>query len=118
MTVDMGVGTSTGAVRFSMRPPCRRVTVGLHRNGVFDIIQVKKLTSMTEEFHSYGNAMAGRLNGILKHGCFLDGRFKAESEARKAVAETIHVDDVRRLLGKCGFKIPGSFREESMRTAA
>lgn len=76
------------------------------------------ISSMTEEFHCYENAMAERLNGILKHEYFLDSHFKTKAEARKAIAEAIHVYNTRRLHEKCGFKTPRSFREECMRKAA
>lgn len=76
------------------------------------------ISSMTEEFHCYENAMAERLNGILKHEYFLDNHFKTKAEARKAIAEAIHVYNTRRLHEKCGFKTPKSFREESMQKVA
>jgi hypothetical protein len=34
---------------------------------------------MTEEAHCYGNALAGRLNGILKQEYGLGGTFKSKA---------------------------------------
>ena len=75
-------------------------------------------SSMTEELHCYENAMAERLNGILKHEYFLDGHFKTKAEARRAVEEAIRVYNTRRLHEKLGFKTPKAFREEAMRKVA
>lgn len=75
-------------------------------------------SSMTEERHCYENAMAERLNGILKHEYFLDARFKTKREARKAVEDAIRIYNTRRLHEKCGYKTPATFREEAMRNAA
>ena len=75
-------------------------------------------SSMTEELHCYENAMAERLNGILKHEYFLDTHFKTKAEARRAVEEAIRVYNTRRLHEKLGFKTPKAFREEAMRKVA
>lgn len=45
--------------------------------------------SMTELNHCYENAMAERLNGILKHEYWLNCRFNDEKEARLAVSQAI-----------------------------
>ena len=75
-------------------------------------------SSMTEELHCYENAMAERLNGILKHEYFLDGHFRTKAEARRAIEEAIRVYNTRRLHEKLGFKTPKAFREEAMRKVA
>lgn len=72
-------------------------------------------SSMTEELHCYENAMAERLNGILKHEYFLDTHFKTRREARAAIEGAIRTCNTRRLHEKCGFKTPKAFREEAMR---
>ncbi len=75
-------------------------------------------SSMTEELHCCENAMAERLNGILKHEYFLDTHFKTKKEAMRAVEEAIRIYNTRRLHEKCGFKTPKEFREEAMRKVA
>ena len=69
-------------------------------------------SSMTEELHCYENAMAERLNGILKGEYFLDRHFKTKAEARKAIAEAIWVYNHRRLHESLGYKTPVTFRAE------
>ena len=69
-------------------------------------------SSMTEELHCYENAMAERLNGILKCEYFLDRHFKTKVEARKAIEEAIWIYNHRRLHEKLGYKTPAAFRAE------
>ena len=69
-------------------------------------------SSMTEELHCYENAMAERLNGILKGEYFLDRHFKTKAEAHKAIAEAIWVYNHRRLHESLGYKTPVAFRAE------
>lgn len=69
-------------------------------------------SSMTEELHCYENAMAERLNGILKVEYFLDRHFKTKAEARKAVEEAIWIYNHRRLHEKLNYKTPAAFRAE------
>ena len=73
------------------------------------------LSSMTEELHCYENAMAERLNGILKHEYFLDTRFKTKKEAIRAIEEAVRIYNTRRLHEKCGYKTPAAFRAEWLR---
>lgn len=75
-------------------------------------------SSMTEERHCYENAMAERLNGILKYEYFLNRHFKTKKEATKAIEEAIRVYNTRRLHEKCGYKTPSTFREEAMQKVA
>lgn len=75
-------------------------------------------SSMTEELHCYENAMAERLNGILKHEYFLDSHFKTKREAVRAIEEAVRGYNTRRLHEKCGFKTPTAFREEAKGKAA
>ena len=54
------------------------------------LLNKHKITiSMTEENHCYENAMAERVNGILKQDFLLDTVFTSEAMARKAVKEAI-----------------------------
>ena len=67
-------------------------------------------SSMTEELHCYENAMAERLNGILKGEYFLDRHFRTKDEARRAVEEAIWIYNHRRLHEKLGYRTPAAFR--------
>jgi transposase InsO family protein len=67
-------------------------------------------SSMTEELHCYENAMAERLNGILKGEYFLDRHFRTKDEARQAIEEAIRTYNTRRLHEKLGYKTPAEFR--------
>ena len=75
-------------------------------------------SSMTEELHCYENAMAERLNGILKGEYFLDRRFKTKAEAIAAIEEAIRVYNHRRLHEALGYKTPAQFRAEWGKKAA
>ncbi len=52
--------------------------------------------SMTEENHCAENAMAERMNGILKQEYFLSHEFRTVSQARRAVDEAVHLYNTRR----------------------
>lgn len=54
------------------------------------------ISSMTDENHCYQNAIAERVNGILKDEFYLDICFKNEEDARKAVKEAIEVYNMER----------------------
>lgn len=56
----------------------------------------KMIISMTEENHCYENAIAERVNGILKEEFLLDATFKNKSVAIKAVKEAISTYNTRR----------------------
>lgn len=53
--------------------------------------------SMTEERHCAENAMAERVNGILKQEYLLGGEFRTTEQAVAAVEEAIHLYNTRRL---------------------
>ncbi len=63
---------------------------------------VKKLkahgmqVSMTEEDHCAENALAERVNGILKQEYFLNYEFRTEAQAHRAVKEAIRLYNTRR----------------------
>lgn len=67
-------------------------------------------SSMTEKLHCYENAMAERLNGILKGEYFLDRRFRTKEEAIRAVRDVIRIYNTRRLHEKLGYMTPAAFR--------
>jgi putative transposase len=52
--------------------------------------------SMTEENHCAENALAERMNGILKQEYFLNYEFRTVSQAQKAVDEAVHLYNTRR----------------------
>ena len=56
----------------------------------------KMVISMTEENHCYENAMAERVNGILKDEFLLDEEFTDKASALKAVKQAIQTYNTRR----------------------
>jgi transposase InsO family protein len=52
--------------------------------------------SMTEKNHSAENALAERVNGILKQEYWLDANFPTRCQARQATAHGIHLYNTRR----------------------
>lgn len=62
--------------------------------------------SMTEENHCYENAMAERVNGILKDEFYLDQCFSSTHHARIAAENAIHIYNNKRLHVSLGYKTP------------
>jgi putative transposase len=62
--------------------------------------------SMTEEDHCAQNAMAERVNGILKQEYGLGYGFKTKALARKALDEAVHVYNTRRLHTALNYQVP------------
>ena len=62
--------------------------------------------SMTESDHCAENAMAERMNGILKSEYGLDQRFKTKAQTHQAVAQAIHLYDTRRPHSALGHQFP------------
>ena len=62
--------------------------------------------SMTEENHCYENAMAERVNGILKDEFYLDQCFFSTDHARLATKNAIHIYNSKRLHLSLGYKTP------------
>jgi putative transposase len=52
--------------------------------------------SMTEQNHSAENALAERVNGILKQEYWLDANFENRQQARRATVQGIHLYNTRR----------------------
>lgn len=67
--------------------------------------------SMTEENHCYENAVAERLNGILKQEYGLRYHFKNKSQARLAIKQAISLYNNLRLHKSLGYKTPQSIYE-------
>ena len=68
--------------------------------------------SMTEKNHNAENAMAERVNGILKQEYWLDADFATKQEARQASAQGIHLYNHRRPHTALGFKTPGQVHDD------
>jgi transposase InsO family protein len=64
--------------------------------------------SMTEENHCYENAVAERVNGILKDEFYLDQCFVSTSHAKKATKCAIEIYNNKRLHLSLGLKTPES----------
>ena len=62
--------------------------------------------SMTEENHCYENAIAERVNGILKDEFYLDQCFFNTSHAQKATKNAIDIYNSKRLHLSLGYKTP------------
>lgn len=70
--------------------------------------------SMTEELHCYENAVAERVNGILKQEYELDRDFRSKAEARQAVEQAVYLYNHRRPHLALGYQVP----EQVYQTAA
>jgi len=71
------------------------------------ILQRKKIEiSMTEENHCYENAMAERVNGILKDEFYLDQTFETIAHAKKTAKNAINLYNQIRLHLSLNFKTP------------
>ncbi len=62
--------------------------------------------SMTEENHCYENAMAERVNGILKDEFYLDQTFNSTAHAKRATKNAINLYNEVRLHLSLDFKTP------------
>jgi len=62
--------------------------------------------SMTEQHHSAENALAERINGILKQEYWLHTNFATQSEARQATVRGISLYNTRRPHLALGYKTP------------
>jgi len=64
--------------------------------------------SMTEENHCYENAIAERVNGILKDEFYLDQTFYSKKAASHATDSAINIYNNKRLHISLGYKTPNS----------
>lgn len=74
--------------------------------------------SMTEENHCYENAMAERLNGILKQEYGLGGCYESKAQARRAVAEAVEMYNWLRPHTSLGFNVPMAVHGGQAKSAA
>ena len=70
--------------------------------------------SMTETDHCAENALAERVNGILKSEYGLGGEFKTKADAHLAVDQAVHLYNTRRPHNALGYRTP----QEAHRLAA
>lgn len=75
--------------------------------------QHKMLSSMTDESHCYQNAIAERVNGILKDEFNLDEVFESFGELKAAVAKAIRVYNTKRTHWSLGLKTPAEVYAEA-----
>lgn len=61
---------------------------------------------MTETNHCAENALAERMNGILKTEYLLGLEFAGKAEARRAVDQAVHVYNTRRPHTALKFRVP------------
>ncbi len=67
--------------------------------------------SMTEKNHGAENALAERMNGILKQEYHLDADFETRLAARQATAQAIELYNYRRPHTALGFSTPGAVHD-------
>ena len=68
--------------------------------------------SMTEEDHVYENALAERVNGILKQEFLLSSRFRSFEEAKRAADEAVQIYNTERLHSAIGYVTPEQKHQE------
>jgi putative transposase len=69
--------------------------------------------SMTDENHCYQNAIAERVNGILKDEFNLDAVFESVTEAKRAVVKSIHVYNTKRTHWSLNLNTPEEVYEQA-----
>jgi putative transposase len=70
--------------------------------------------SMTETDHCAENALAERMNGILKSEYGLDQRFKTKAQSRKAVEQAVWLYGTRRPHGALGNQFPAQVHAQAV----
>jgi len=70
--------------------------------------------SMTEKLHCYENALAERVNGILKQEYYIGSCFKNKNQAKDAVKDAVHLYNTRRPHKSLDYETP----EKTHRMAA
>jgi putative transposase len=69
--------------------------------------------SMTEKNHGAENALAERVNGILKQEYWLDANFESRKAAGKATVDGINLYNYRRPHTALGFRTPGMVHDKT-----
>jgi putative transposase len=70
--------------------------------------------SMTETDHCAENALAERMNGILKAEYGLDQRFQSKAQSKTAVEQAIHLYGTRRPHTSLGYRFPAQVYAEGL----
>ena len=68
--------------------------------------------SMTEKNHGAENALAERVNGILKQEYWLDADFESKLEAGKAIVQGVNLYNYRRPHTALGLRTPGMVHDK------
>lgn len=68
---------------------------------------------MTEEKHCYENALAERVNGILKDEFYLDQTFMNVAHAKRATKNAIKLYNFKRLHLSLNFKTPNDVHQNA-----
>jgi transposase InsO family protein len=71
------------------------------------------VSSMTDADHCYQNAIAERINGILKDEFNLDAEFLNVNQVQKAVAQAVEVYNTKRTHWSLGLRIPQEMYEQA-----
>jgi transposase InsO family protein len=115
LSASLAVEGSIQALKKSLRQnPLKKALVHHSDRGIqycckdyVKILNKNKIKiSMTEENHCYENAMAERVNGILKDEYLLDRTFKDFKHAEKSCQEAIKLYNTRRPHWALKFKTP------------
>ncbi len=69
--------------------------------------------SMTEQMHCYENALAERVNGIVKQEYGLDSTFRTKEQARRAFAEAVWLYNHRRPHASLNYRIPAEVHQHA-----
>jgi len=69
--------------------------------------------SMTEVMHCYENALAERVNGILKQEYELDAVFNTKEQARKAFTEAVFLYNYRRPHLRLNYRFPAEVHQQA-----
>jgi putative transposase len=70
--------------------------------------------SMTETNHCAENALAERMNGILKQEYGLGGEFASKTDARRAVAQSIGLYNTKRPHTALGYRVPQEVHQSAL----
>jgi transposase InsO family protein len=70
--------------------------------------------SMTETNHCAENALAERMNGILKQEYGLGGEFASKTDARRAVAQSIGLYNTKRPHTALGYRVPQEVHQTAL----
>jgi transposase InsO family protein len=94
LALDMALASLTGAAK-PVHHSDRGCQYASHLY-VGKLLEAGLKVSMTEELHCYENAIAERVNGILKQEYYIGSCFKTKNQAKKAVKEAVHLYNTRR----------------------